>query len=292
MKKKNDSEEQGLSEEEWEKSQKEKIEALSKKHGISVEEIESLLNRVHNIYVEEIEYLAEEQGLSVIEWLKAENEKWAKSEKEKFEAHQKYIKENWPPFPLNEDGCYPGSKDPVRISCAIDAMNWVIEVALSNAEYAKTHYVNIWSNEPYKEQYIEALKEAADIYSTWTHWGFDLFNLPKVENTNRPNKKDYFNLRDWFVDAFHLVEAELEKHERPERRKLGKIASLIYEKLCSLPEHKAMQLPEIVIWLYESSNYEINLAESNIYNYLKQLEPWGLQHDKRIGYSINKHKKV
>jgi hypothetical protein len=75
------------------------------------------------------------------------------------------------------------------------------------------------------------------------------------------------------------------------RPKLGKTASLIYEKLLTLPEHKAMQLPEIVVWLWE--NHEINLADSTVHQkHLTQLEAWGLQHDTRIGYSIDQNKKV
>jgi hypothetical protein len=75
------------------------------------------------------------------------------------------------------------------------------------------------------------------------------------------------------------------------RRKLGKTASLIYEKLLTLPEHKAMLLPEIVQWLWDE--HEINLTDSTIHQkHLNQLEPWGLQHDRRIGYSIDQNKKV
>ncbi len=75
------------------------------------------------------------------------------------------------------------------------------------------------------------------------------------------------------------------------RAKLGPTASLIYEKLLTLPEHRAMPLPDIVQWLWDE--HQINLTDSTVHQkHLKQLEPWGLQHDPRIGYSINRDKKV
>jgi hypothetical protein len=75
------------------------------------------------------------------------------------------------------------------------------------------------------------------------------------------------------------------------KRKLGMTASLIYEKLLGLPEHRAMQLPEIVKWLRD--DHLINTSESQVHQkHLSQLEPWGLQHDKRIGYSITQDREV
>ena len=103
---------------------------------------------------------------------------------------------------------------------------------------------------------------------------------------------------------FNSIEKQLEhewnRWKRPQenkmeiaknRPKLGKTASFIYEKLLTLPEHRAMQLPEIVVWLWEE--HKINLTDSTVHQkHLKKLEPWGLQHDKRIGYSIIQNKKV
>jgi len=94
--------------------------------------------------------------------------------------------------------------------------------------------------------------------------------------------------------AQQLVESE-ELHAPPKetmkKPKLGDTAALIYENLLTLPEHRAMKLPDIVTWLWDE--HQINLTDSTVHQkHLKQLEPWGLQHDKRIGYSINRDKKV
>jgi len=100
-----------------------------------------------------------------------------------------------------------------------------------------------------------------------------------------------------FVNEYKYTEDFLPKKNtikeslKPKRKKLGKTASLIYEKLLTLPEHRAMLLPEITQWLWEE--HQINLADSTVHQkHLKPLEPWGLQHDKRIGFSIIQDKKV
>ncbi len=89
----------------------------------------------------------------------------AESEKEKFQREQarqrQFAAENWPPFPLDEEGCYPGSKDPNRIWCAWIALNWVIHVASGNEEAFALHYNNVWSVTMYEDQYMQALEDAA-----------------------------------------------------------------------------------------------------------------------------------
>lgn len=96
--------------------------------------------------------------------------------------------------------------------------------------------------------------------------------LPKVGEDN-----------NWYAVLVRLAEyCEQAAKRRP---KLGHTAALIYEKLTTLPEHRAMKLPEIVLWLWEE--HHINLSESAVsQKHLKQLRPWGLQRDTRIGFSI------
>lgn len=66
---------------------------------------------------------------------------------------------------------------------------------------------------------------------------------------------------------------------------LGEIATLIYEKLKTLPEHKAMTLPVIAQWL--NDEHRINLDDTTIRtNHMPQLKPYGLYHKKRIGYCL------
>lgn len=68
---------------------------------------------------------------------------------------------------------------------------------------------------------------------------------------------------------------------------LGEIAGLIYEKLKSLPEHKAMTLREIADWLSETNESGKAYDETTIRTkHLPQLKPYGLRHKKRIGYYL------
>ena len=74
------------------------------------------------------------------------------------------------------------------------------------------------------------------------------------------------------------------------KSKLGETASLIYEKLLTLPEHNAINLTQITLWLWEE--HKINISDSAVYQHLDKLKTYGLQHDRRIGYSIKQNKKV
>ena len=81
------------------------------------------------------------------------------------------------------------------------------------------------------------------------------------------------------------VEQNSKKAKKVIKQPLGEIATLIYEKLKTLPEHKAMNLPMIAQWL--NDEHEINIDESTIRtNHIPQLQPYGLYHKKRIGYCL------
>jgi hypothetical protein len=92
-----------------------------------------------------------------------------------------------------------------------------------------------------------------------------------------------------FIEELRRWADELQKPKPKPRPKLGPIPSLIYEKLLTLPEHEAMPLPKITEWLW--TEHQHNLSDANVYSHVMKLEPWGLQHDKRIGYSITAEQK-
>jgi hypothetical protein len=72
-----------------------------------------------------------------------------------------------------------------------------------------------------------------------------------------------------------------------EKPPLTEIAGLIYEKLKSLPEHKAMKAPDIADWL--SKEHNTTLDETTIRkNHLKKIEPYGLKNKPKVGYYIRK----
>jgi len=147
--------------------------------------------------------------------MKRKNESQAQSgAKRKWNA-QKEVSKNWPPFPLQEDGCYPGSKDPERIWCAFRALNWLIDVAIHQEEIERGAK-GLWYSDLYREQYLSALEEAANIKRTWT----GLLNInklqtvPVADNTCRLKKEDFSNLRQWFQTVGDLVSGDIEEHEK------------------------------------------------------------------------------
>lgn len=125
----------------------------------------------------------------------------------------------------------------------------------------------------------------------------DGFDVRQWCETDEQVLADFYRRRThgtWHTEhhpIYYIVQAALEEGKKavtdvsPQKPPLGPIASLIYEKLKSLPEHKAMTGPEIADWL--NNEHEINLDESTIRtNHLEQLKPYGLYNKKRIGYCI------
>ncbi len=144
--------------------------------------------------------------------MKRKNKSEMQSEaKRKWEA-QKEASKNWPPFPLKVDCAYSGSQDPERILCAFEAVNWLIDVAFDQ-EHKERGVKGLWHSELYQEQYIEALREVADINITWTELGVKLPTVLPANNTNRLNKEDFFDLRRWFEIVCQLVNADIQAHK-------------------------------------------------------------------------------
>ena len=73
------------------------------------------------------------------------------------------------------------------------------------------------------------------------------------------------------------------------RPPLGKIAILIYEKLITLPEYQAMDIQEISNYLDDILDEVPPDNDTLRKRHLPQLEPYGLDHKKRIGYRILKN---
>lgn len=99
------------------------------------------------------------------------------------------------------------------------------------------------------------------------------------------------SLQDWINgDIFHLEQSKKRLTDaingyRPiPKPPLGKVATLLYEKLKSLPEHKAMNTPELSQWLADEHKHLMD--DATLRNHLKQLEPYGIQNKTRIGYYI------
>jgi len=63
-------------------------------------------------------------------------------------------------------------------------------------------------------------------------------------------------------------------------------ARLIYEKLSILKVHEAMTTPEILDWL--SQEHQKDIDEGTLGKLLKEIKPYGLQNKPRIGYYIPK----
>ena len=61
---------------------------------------------------------------------------------------------------------------------------------------------------------------------------------------------------------------------------------MIYEKLKTLPEHKAMQIQEISNYLDEILDEVPPDNDTIRKRHLPQLEPYGIEHIKRIGYYL------
>lgn len=71
----------------------------------------------------------------------------------------------------------------------------------------------------------------------------------------------------------------------PTKQPLGRLASLIYEKLITLPEHKAMTLPAILDWL--SKEHRELPSEDTFHKRIKpELDAYGLQSRPKVGYFI------
>ena len=123
----------------------------------------------------------------------------------------------WPPFPLEADGCYPGSKVVDRISIALLAMERLLQSALVDEDHYKEHFMVVWYEGRFAGQYLKALGEAVDIRGTWREYFGDQLDIPSVpmaENTNRPTQKDFFRLSEWFQVACQLVSGKIRERER------------------------------------------------------------------------------
>ncbi len=77
-----------------------------------------------------------------------------------------------------------------------------------------------------------------------------------------------------------------------ERKPLGRIAAVIYEKLKSLPEHRGMDTPALLAWLADRKAAEAEgrdieiLDDGTLRGHLKQIKPYGLRNAPKIGYYV------
>ena len=76
------------------------------------------------------------------------------------------------------------------------------------------------------------------------------------------------------------------KYQTTIRPPVGEIAGLIYEKLKTLPEHKAMHIQEISNYLDDILDEVPPDNDTLRKRHISQLEPYGLEHKKRIGYCL------
>jgi hypothetical protein len=112
----------------------------------------------------------------------------------------------------------------------------------------------------------------------------DAFNTPQLSEIEDKLSKlrPQLALETLRWDKLIVKARAIIKYRKPP---LGEIAGLIYEKLQTLPEHKAMTVPEISEWLVKEKR--IILDDTTIRTkHLPQLEPYGLYRKKRIGYCI------
>lgn len=99
------------------------------------------------------------------------------------------------------------------------------------------------------------------------------------------------NLQEWiqgiiFYDGeskSRLADA-VRAYRPPDKPPLGEVATLLYEKLKSLPGHIALTTSELLDWL--SKEHDREMDEATLRRHLRQLIPYGIQNDRRIGYYI------
>lgn len=123
-----------------------------------------------------------------------------------------------------------------------------------------------------------------DALRKWNHKKEDS-NVNKVISKETSDIFDTISTR-WIVELERIAaKNNFTENTIPQKPPLGEIAGLIYEKLKSLPEHKAMTLPKISEWL--AVDKKIIVDETTIRTkHLPQLDPYGLYHKKRIGYCL------
>lgn len=110
----------------------------------------------------------------------------------------------------------------------------------------------------------------------------------------RDDQSDPSTLQDWIWglifytdDGKTRLADAVRGYRPPEKQPLGEVAALLYEKLKSLPEHKAMTIPQILDWLSEKHNIEMDEGTLRR-NHLEQLKPYGLVNTRRIGYHLRR----
>jgi hypothetical protein len=88
------------------------------------------------------------------------------------------------------------------------------------------------------------------------------------------------------VDLADMIRADRAVAKaKPIRKPLGKIPALVFDHLLTLPEHKALNGPEILKWM--ADEHGIFKTERDLYKeILPPIKPFGLRNDPRIGYSI------
>jgi len=150
----------------------------------------------------------------------------------------------------------------------------------------------------YKEADFLSKKDAWDESVVFNDWDKILFLVNNFFSEDYEEACFMLYLGIIYTNDIHptdkIIEVALKKGEKAVKAEkttldikppLGEIATLIYEKLKTLPEHKAMNLPQIAQWL--NDKHEINIDENTIRtNHIPQLQPYGLYHKKRIGYCL------